>query len=131
MTCSGFKNRSPGRPFGLPELFLQPGRNRADEERNSHLYPSTLLRREERAMMKPEGPFCQSCGMPLMMDPQGGGTEAGGAKSAEYCSHCYQNGAFTLPDLTAAQMQERVRGKLTEMHLPPPAIDGAVAGIPS
>ena len=81
--------------------------------------------------MKPEGPFCQSCGMPLSMDQQGGGTEADGTKSTEYCSHCYQNGAFTLPDLTVAQMQERVRGKLTEMSVPPPVIEGATAGIPS
>jgi hypothetical protein len=81
--------------------------------------------------MKPEGPYCQSCGMPLSMDAQGGGTEADGAKSGEYCSHCYQSGSFTLPNLTATQMQELVRGKLSEMHLPPQAIEGATAGIPS
>jgi hypothetical protein len=61
---------------------------------------------------------CQSCGMPLSRDEQGGGTEADGSKSTMYCSHCYQGGRFTLPDLTAPQMQERVKGKMKEMGFP-------------
>ena len=35
---------------------------------------------------------CQSCGMPLKKDPQGGGTEANGAKCTMYCSKCYEQG---------------------------------------
>jgi hypothetical protein len=66
----------------------------------------------------PNGPFCQSCGMPLSQDINGGGTEADGTLSKDYCSHCYQNGKFTLPDLTVEQMQERVKGKLKEMYIP-------------
>lgn len=61
---------------------------------------------------------CQSCGMPMKRDAAGGGTNADGSKSTAYCSHCYQNGAFTLPDLTAAQMQERVKGKLVQFGIP-------------
>jgi hypothetical protein len=61
---------------------------------------------------------CQSCGMPLSKDERGGGTNADGSKSTMYCSHCYESGRFTLPDITAAQMQERVRGKLKEMGFP-------------
>jgi hypothetical protein len=61
---------------------------------------------------------CQSCGMPLKRDEQGGGTEADGTKSARYCSHCYVLGKFTRPDLTVGQMQELVRGKLTEFGFP-------------
>jgi hypothetical protein len=39
--------------------------------------------------------FCQSCGMPMQKDPQKGGYEAGGtAKSAKYCSYCYNDGEF-------------------------------------
>jgi len=30
--------------------------------------------------------------MPLKRDEQGGGTDAGGAKTTVYCSHCYQRG---------------------------------------
>lgn len=41
---------------------------------------------------------CQSCGMPLGA-PGGYGTEADGSENHEYCKFCYQNGAFTMPDL--------------------------------
>ena len=61
---------------------------------------------------------CQSCGMPLSRDEQGGGTEANGAKSSTYCSHCYQGGKFTMPEMTLGQMQDRVRGKMKEMRIP-------------
>lgn len=61
---------------------------------------------------------CQSCGMPLKRDDMGGGTNADGSKSAEYCSHCYQGGAFTQPHLTAAEMQALVKGKLEGMGFP-------------
>lgn len=69
-------------------------------------------------MFKPKGPYCQSCGMPLSKDEKGGGTEADGTKSAEYCSHCYVSGRFTEPNLTAEQMVEKVQGKMKEMHMP-------------
>ncbi len=39
---------------------------------------------------------CQSCGMPMKQDPQGGGTNADASKNLQYCSYCYQNGAFTF-----------------------------------
>ncbi|MBI1804745.1 MAG: zinc ribbon domain-containing protein [Ignavibacteriae bacterium] len=73
---------------------------------------------------------CQSCGMPLSKDPQGGGTEADGSKSTKYCSHCYQHGKFTLPDITMEQMQERVRGKIKEIGLPGFMAGFFVRGIP-
>ncbi len=41
---------------------------------------------------------CQSCGMPLKRDEQGGGTNAEGSRSTVYCSHCYQRGQFVSPD---------------------------------
>jgi Putative zinc ribbon domain len=61
---------------------------------------------------------CQSCGMPLSRDEQGGGTERGGSKSTMYCSHCYADGQFTLPDITMAEMKERVKGKIVEAGFP-------------
>ncbi len=64
------------------------------------------------------GAVCQSCGMPLSKDAQGGGTEKDGSKSALYCSNCYQKGVFVLPDITAEQMTQRVKGKMKEMHIP-------------
>ena len=61
---------------------------------------------------------CQSCGMPFSRDPQGGGTEADGSKSVMYCSKCYQQGKFTLPNITLEEMTELVRGKMRQMHIP-------------
>lgn len=56
--------------------------------------------------------------MPLHRDEKGGGSNADGSKSTLYCSHCYENGKFVLPDITVAQMQERVKGKLKEFGFP-------------
>ena len=67
---------------------------------------------------------CQSCGMPLARDEGGGGTNADGSKSAKYCSHCYEGGRFTAPDITVKQMQTHVKGKLKEVGFP-----GFVAGL--
>jgi hypothetical protein len=61
---------------------------------------------------------CQSCGMPLSKDAKGGGTNADGSLSRTYCSHCYVEGRFTQPGITAAEMQAFVKGKLREMGLP-------------
>jgi NAD-dependent SIR2 family protein deacetylase len=61
---------------------------------------------------------CQSCGMPFAKDELGGGTEKNGAKSPMYCSHCYLKGEFTLPDLTAEEMKERVKQKIVEFGMP-------------
>jgi hypothetical protein len=61
---------------------------------------------------------CQSCGMPLKKDPQGGGSESDGSKNTKYCSYCYQKGAFTQPDMTAKEMQAFSKQKLKEMGFP-------------
>ncbi len=70
-------------------------------------------------MLGPKGPFCQSCGMPLSKDKGRGGTEKDGIKSSEYCSNCYGNGQFTEPDITAEQMQTKVKQMMkSDMHMP-------------
>jgi len=61
---------------------------------------------------------CQSCGMPLRADPKGGGTNADGTLSLEYCSHCYINGAFVTPGMTIEEMKALVVGKLQEKGFP-------------
>ncbi|MGH7456020.1 MAG: zinc ribbon domain-containing protein, partial [bacterium] len=48
---------------------------------------------------------CQGCGMPLKRDKKGGGTNADGTKSMMYCSHCYEGGKFTWPNVTVGEMQ--------------------------
>jgi hypothetical protein len=67
---------------------------------------------------------CQSCGMPISRDPQGGGSEADGSKSRMYCGYCYKDGKFVLPEITLEQMQERVKSKIKESGFP-----GFMAGI--
>jgi len=69
-------------------------------------------------MFKPRGPVCQSCGMPLSKDPLGGGSNADGSPSSEYCSHCYRKGVFIQPDITSEEMMKLVEGKLRSMHFP-------------
>ena len=66
---------------------------------------------------------CQSCGMPLKKDTKGGGSNADGSTNTMYCSHCYENGAFKQPDISASQMQVFVKNKLKEMGFP-----GFIAG---
>jgi Putative zinc ribbon domain len=39
--------------------------------------------------------------MPFSKDEKGGGTEANGSKSTDYCSCCYRMGQFTERDLTS------------------------------
>jgi len=73
---------------------------------------------------------CQSCGMPLKKDPQGGGTEKDGSKSELYCGYCYQNGAFTRPNFTVKQMQDFCVIKLTEMKFPRLVAKFMVLGLP-
>lgn len=57
---------------------------------------------------------CQSCGMPLKQDPQGGGSEADGTKSTQYCSLCYKDGAFVGADCTVEDMQRIVDAAMKE-----------------
>ena len=52
---------------------------------------------------KSKGPFCQSCGMP-MLKPGDFGTENTGIHSNEYCHYCYADGCFTTPRMTMADM---------------------------
>ncbi|MBL0743529.1 zinc ribbon domain-containing protein [Chryseolinea lacunae] len=61
---------------------------------------------------------CQSCGMPLKRDPKGGGTNADGSKSVMYCSYCYEDGKFTLSNITVDEMKARVKDKMKEMGFP-------------
>lgn len=64
-----------------------------------------------------EQKFCQSCAMPMGESDELYGTNADGSKSVDYCSYCFQNGAFTndtsmegmieicVPHMTAAHRE--------------------------
>ncbi len=64
------------------------------------------------------GQRCQSCGMPLDRDPNGGGSEADGSKSTTYCSICYDKGAFRHPDVTAEEFQAQCLDALAAKGMP-------------
>jgi len=63
--------------------------------------------------MNTKNRFCQSCGLPMKKDPQGGGTNVDGSKNENYCNYCYQNGEFTFNG-TVAEFQEFCRQKMIE-----------------
>lgn len=46
--------------------------------------------------MEKQYKMCQSCGMPMSKDPQGGSSNIDGSKNLKYCSYCYENGDFTF-----------------------------------
>ena len=42
-----------------------------------------------------EEKYCQSCGMPMGATNALYGTSMDGSKNEDYCSHCFEKGAFT------------------------------------
>lgn len=51
--------------------------------------------------------------MPMKQDPQGGGANADGGRSALYCSYCYQDGAFRFNG-TVKEFQDFCCQKMVE-----------------
>ncbi len=74
--------------------------------------------------------LCQSCSMPLDK-PELQGTEKDGSKSKEYCSYCYQNGAFTTPNISLNEMKTLVKTQMEKMKMDSSIINGAVNILPS
>jgi hypothetical protein len=65
-------------------------------------------------MEPPQGPFCQSCAMPMARD-EDLGTEKDGSKSTDYCCYCYKDGEFVDPDITLEEMIEFCSKKMEEL----------------
>ncbi|HNQ32183.1 MAG TPA: zinc ribbon domain-containing protein [Methanoculleus sp.] len=61
---------------------------------------------------------CQSCGMPMGRE-EDFGTEADGALSKDYCTYCYQSGAFTEPGATIDGMAERCGAIMSQLYAIP------------
>ncbi len=68
--------------------------------------------------MPPQGPFCQSCSMP-MGSPELFGTCADGSTSSDFCTYCYQNGKFTEPAITLDEMIEKCTAILVHRKIMP------------
>jgi putative zinc ribbon protein len=64
------------------------------------------------------GNNCQSCGMPLSKDPNGGGLEADGTRSTQYCSICYEDGAFRHQGVSAQEFQAHCLDALAAKGVP-------------
>ena len=69
---------------------------------------------------QPQGLVCQSCGMPLEQ-PDDFGTAANGSKIGDYCRYCFQNGAFTEPDIGMQGMINKCVGIMTQEGIMPEA----------
>jgi len=63
--------------------------------------------------MSQQNKFCQSCGMPIEKDTNGGGTNSDGTKNLTYCSYCFQQGNFTWEG-NVKDFQEYCRKKMIE-----------------
>lgn len=76
------------------------------------------------------GQRCESCGMPFKNDPKGGGSEADGSKSTQYCSICYEDGAFVHQGVSAAEFQAQSLNALHEKGMPKVMAWAFTRGIP-
>ena len=61
--------------------------------------------------------YCQSCDMPMSKDPQGGGHNKDGSVNAEYCSLCYDQGAFTYQGDDVRDFQKMVVNEMVKKGL--------------
>jgi hypothetical protein len=52
-----------------------------------------------------------------MHEPSEFGTNADGSRNEDYCTHCWQRGAFTWPDATLPAMIEFLTGMAGRMRM--------------
>ena len=67
-----------------------------------------------------QGGICQSCAMPVHI-PEHFGTDQHGQKSEAYCKYCYQQGAFTEPEIDLKEMIEKCVGFIMHSGVMPEA----------
>ncbi|MFM9910301.1 MAG: zinc ribbon domain-containing protein, partial [Chitinophagaceae bacterium] len=58
------------------------------------------------------------------------GTEKDGSKSKEYCTYCYQNGAFMNPNMTLEEMNVLVKTQMEKMKIDARIISMALTSLP-
>ncbi|WP_214021192.1 zinc ribbon domain-containing protein [Methanoculleus sp.] len=61
---------------------------------------------------------CQSCGMPMSTEEHFG-TEADGRPSKDYCTYCYQKGAFTESSITIDEMATISGAMMSQLYAIP------------
>jgi radical SAM superfamily enzyme len=62
--------------------------------------------------------------------PEVFGTEKDGSRSHEYCTYCYQNGAFINPGMTLDEMKVLVKEQMEKMKIDHNIIKMAVSSLP-
>jgi hypothetical protein len=77
-----------------------------------------MKRHDVKYTKQPEGPFCQSCGMP-MGSPECFGTNADNVRNDDFCCHCFQNGEFVDPKMTMEEMIDLSASIMTEKEKMP------------
>jgi hypothetical protein len=81
-----------------------------------------------QAIALEKGPFCQSCGMPMMRaDDFARGVD--GYRINDYCTFCYDAGGFTEPSLTMRQMIEKCVPFMVRGGMPEPQARGLVESV--
>jgi hypothetical protein len=73
--------------------------------------------------------YCQSCSMPLG-NAALLGTESDGSPNYDYCKFCYQNGAFTHPNLTLDEMRRHMENLPGKQDLPKELLETALKRLP-
>ncbi|MDP6422548.1 MAG: hypothetical protein FI707_11540 [SAR202 cluster bacterium] len=68
-------------------------------------------------MTSPAAPVCQSCAMPMTKTEEHG-TQADGSVHDEYCTYCYQKGAFVTPDQTMESMADFISSMIPAEAIP-------------
>ncbi len=79
---------------------------------------------------KPQGPFCQSCSMP-MTKKEDFGTNADGSQNKEYCHYCYKDGSFMQPGATMQQVIDKSVDAMRQMKMPEAIIEQTKKVIPT
>lgn len=63
--------------------------------------------------------------------PEMMGTEKDGSKSNEYCTYCYQNGAFVNPNMKLEEMKILVKEQMEKRKIDTGIINMAVSSLPN
>jgi hypothetical protein len=81
------------------------------------------------AGQEPKGPSCQSCGMPLEQ-PEDCGSARKGLRVNDFCHYCFQDGAFTEPEISMQEMIDKcVRVMVREEIMPEPQARALMAEV--
>ena len=65
--------------------------------------------------VQPKGVICQSCGMP-MISREDFGTNGDESRNQNYCHYCYESGQFSEPDISIAEMINKVAMMMVQMQ---------------